>query len=69
VIEIHTAKTLVLEPNLFEVEIVNAEWRKYISPNSDKIPAEMIQAVGEALLSKIHKLINFVWNKEEVPCK
>jgi hypothetical protein len=31
--------------------------------------AEMIQAGGETLLSVIHKLINSVWNKEELPDK
>jgi hypothetical protein len=31
------------------------------------IPAELIQAGGEILLSEIHKLINSVWNKEELP--
>jgi hypothetical protein len=31
-----------------------------------KIPAEMIQAGGETLMSAIHKLINSIWNKEEM---
>jgi hypothetical protein len=41
--------------------------KKYKSPGSDQIPAELIQAGGEILLSAIHKLINSVWNKEELP--
>jgi hypothetical protein len=40
---------------------------KYKSPGSDQILAELIQAGGEMLLSEIHKLINSVWNKEELP--
>jgi hypothetical protein len=28
-----------------------------------EIPAELIQAGGEILRSKIHKLINSIWNK------
>jgi sorting nexin-29 len=36
-------------------------------PGSDQIPAELIQAGDEVLLSVIHKLINSVWNKEELP--
>jgi hypothetical protein len=36
-------------------------------PDSDQIPAEKIQAGGETLLSAIHKLINSIWNKEELP--
>jgi hypothetical protein len=40
---------------------------KYKSPGSDAIPAELIQAGGEMLLSAIHKLINSIWNKEQLP--
>jgi hypothetical protein len=29
--------------------------------------SELVQAGGEILLSAIHKLINSVWNKEELP--
>jgi hypothetical protein len=36
-------------------------------PGSDEIPAELIQAGDEILLSAIHKLINSVWKKEELP--
>jgi hypothetical protein len=36
------------------------------SPGSDHISAELIQA-GEILWSEISKLINSVWNKEELP--
>jgi hypothetical protein len=32
-----------------------------------KIPAELIQAGDEILLSAIYKLIKSVWNKEELP--
>jgi sorting nexin-29 len=41
--------------------------KKYKSPGCDQIPAELIQAGGEILLSGIPKLINAVWNKEELP--
>jgi sorting nexin-29 len=40
--------------------------KKYKSPGSDQIPAELIQTGGEMLLSAIHKLINSIWNKEEL---
>jgi hypothetical protein len=49
------------------VEIAIAKLKKYKSPGSDQIPAELIQAGGEILLSEIHKLINSVCNKEELP--
>jgi hypothetical protein len=66
-IEVHTAEPLVPGPSRLEVEIVIAKLKRYKSPGSDQIPAEMIQAGGELLLSEIHKLINSVWNKEKLP--
>jgi hypothetical protein len=41
--------------------------KKYKLPGSDEIPAELIQSGGEILLPAMHKLINSVWNKEELP--
>jgi hypothetical protein len=49
------------------VEIAIAKLKKYKSPGRDQILAELIQAGGEILLSSIHKLVNSVWNKEELP--
>jgi hypothetical protein len=66
-IEIHAAEPLVLDPSPFEVEIDIAKLRKYKLPSSDQILAELIQAGGETLLSDIHKLINSIWNKEDLP--
>jgi hypothetical protein len=62
--EVHTAEPLVPGPSHLEVEIAIAKLRKYKSPgtSSDEIPAKLIQAGG-----KIHKLINSIWNKEELP--
>jgi hypothetical protein len=61
------AEPLVPGPSRLEVEIAIAKLKKYKSPGSDQIPAELIQAGSEILLSEIHKLINSVWNKEELP--
>jgi hypothetical protein len=66
-IYVHTAEQLVSGPSRLEMEIAIAKLKKYKSPGSDQIPAELIQAGGEILLSAIHKLINCVWNKEELP--
>jgi hypothetical protein len=41
--------------------------KRYKSPGSDQIPADLIQAGGEILRSEIHKLINSIWNKEVLP--
>jgi hypothetical protein len=65
-IEVHTAEPLVPGPSRLEVEIAIAKLKKYKPPGSDQIPAELIQAGGERLLSAIHKFINSVWNKEEL---
>jgi hypothetical protein len=66
-IEVHTSEPLVPDLNRLEVEIGIAKLRKCKSPGSDQIPAELLQAGGEILLSAIHKLINFVCNKEDLP--
>jgi hypothetical protein len=65
-IEIQTAEPLVPDPSPFEVEIATATFKRYKSPCSDQIPAEFIQAGGEILRCKNHKLINSNWNKEEL---
>jgi hypothetical protein len=49
------------------VEIAIVKLKKYKSSGSNQIPAELIQEGGEILPSAIHKFINFVWNKEELP--
>jgi hypothetical protein len=59
-IEIHTAESLVPDPSPFKFEIASSKLKKYRSPGSDIIPAGLIQAGGETLLSAIHKLINSV---------
>jgi hypothetical protein len=46
------------------LELLLRSWKEYKSPGSDEIPAELIQAGGEILLSAIHKLINSIWNKQ-----
>jgi hypothetical protein len=59
-IDVLTAEPLVLGPSRLEVEIAIAKLKNYKSPGSDQIPAKLIQAGGEILLSAIHKLINSV---------
>jgi hypothetical protein len=63
---VHKAEQLVPDPSPLEVEIAIAKFKKYKTPGSDQIPAESIQVGGEILLSVIHKLVNSVWNKEEL---
>jgi hypothetical protein len=63
--KIHTAEPLVPEPSSFEVAI--EKLISYKSPGIDQIPAELIQAGGKTLRSEIHKMINCIWNKQELP--
>jgi hypothetical protein len=58
--QINTAELLGRDSVPFEVEIAIEKWKKYKSPGNDQIPAELIQAGGETLLSVFHKLINSV---------
>jgi hypothetical protein len=46
-IEVHTVGPLVPGPSRLEVEIAIAKLKKYKSPASDQILAELIQAGGE----------------------
>jgi hypothetical protein len=66
-IEIYAAEPLVLGPSHLEVETVIAKLKKYKYSGSDQIPAELIKTGGETLVSAIHKFINSIWNKEELP--
>jgi len=40
--------------------------KRHKSPGIDQIPAESIKAAGRTIRSEIHKLINSIWNKEEL---
>jgi hypothetical protein len=53
-IEVHMAEPLVPGPSHFLVEIAIAKLEMYKLPGSDEIPAELIHAGSEILLSAIH---------------
>jgi hypothetical protein len=61
------SEPLIPDPRPFEVEIAIAKVGRYKSPGVDQIPAELIQAGGKILRSKIHKLIKSIRNTEELP--
>jgi hypothetical protein len=65
-IEVHMDEELVHGPSCLEVEIAIAKSKKYKSPGSNQILAELTRAGGETLLSAINKLINSVLNKEDL---
>jgi hypothetical protein len=67
--EMHTARTLVPEPRSSEVEITVERLKKCRSPGTDQIPTELIKERGNTSCFEIHKLMNSIWNKEELPQK
>jgi hypothetical protein len=64
--EIHTAEPLVPEPSAFDVEMAIEKLKRYKSPGTDQIPAELIKAGGSKIYCEIRRLINSIWNKEEL---
>jgi hypothetical protein len=56
--EVRTAKPLVPEHSSFEVETANGKLKRwaYYSPDTDQIPAELVQSGGNILRFEIHKL-------------
>jgi hypothetical protein len=57
---VHTAEPLVPEPSAFAVEIAIETIKKiHKSPNTDQIPAELINARDRTIRSEIHKVILF----------
>ena len=65
--EIHTAKLLVPEPSVLEVELAIEKLKSHKSLGIDQIPAELIKAGRSTIHCAIHKLIFAIWNKEELP--
>ena len=54
------------EPNAFEIELAIERLKSRISPGIDQIPGEQIRARGRTFRYEIHKLINYIWNEEEL---
>jgi hypothetical protein len=64
--EMQTAEPFVPQPSASEVEVAIGKMKRWKSPGVGQIPAELIQAGGETLLSEFHKLIKLIWNKEKL---
>jgi hypothetical protein len=56
----------VPELNVFEFEMAIEKLKRYKSPGTDQIPVELIKAGSGTIHSELHKLINSIWNKEEL---
>jgi hypothetical protein len=53
--------------DLVGVQEVRWDKRGTIPAGEYTFPAELIQAVGETLMSEIYKVNNSIWNREELP--
>jgi hypothetical protein len=53
------AEPLIPDPRPFQVEIPIASLKRYKSPGSGQVPAELLQAGGERCPRSIHSLILF----------
>jgi hypothetical protein len=60
--EIHTAEQLIPELSLVEVKIAVGKLKRYKSPGTDQMLAELIKEGGGTLYSETHKLICCIWN-------
>jgi len=64
--EIQTAKLVVLEPSAFDIEMAIKKLKRRNSLDIDEIPAEMIKSGCRTIISEIYKLMNSVWNMEQL---
>jgi hypothetical protein len=59
---------LMPDPSAFEVDLaIKKKIKRHKSPSIEQIPAELIKTGGKIIRSETHKLINSIWNKEELP--
>jgi hypothetical protein len=65
--EEHSAEPLVPEPSAFVFKLCIEKTNRHKSPGNDQIPAELIKAGCTTIRILIHKLVNSIWNKEELP--
>jgi hypothetical protein len=64
--DVRQMKIHTTEPSHFEVDIATVILKSYKLPGTDQIPAELFNVRCEILNSEIKKLINYIWNKEEL---
>jgi len=48
------------------MEMTMKKLNRYKSPGTDQIPAEIIKTGGWTIRSEIHKIINSIWNRDEL---
>jgi hypothetical protein len=61
----NSAGPMIPQPNSSELKNATEELKKYKQPDTDKIPAEMIQEKGKTTYFEIHELISSNSRKDE----
>jgi hypothetical protein len=62
-----TAETLVPKPGSLKIETAIKMLKSNKLSGTKQILTQLIQTGGKILHSQIHKLINSIWNKEDLP--
>ena len=57
----------MLKYSAFDMEMAIEKCSRYKSSSVLQVPAELTQAAGTVVCSQIHKLINYIWNKDDLP--
>jgi len=65
--EMNAAEPLVRESRHFKVKIATENMKRYKPTCIYQISTGLIQTGGNTLHDEIHKLVNCVWNEEELP--
>jgi len=63
----YAAEPLVPEPSAVKVLLALKKLNSHKSPGTDQIPIELIKAGCRTVCYETHKLINSIWNNEELP--
>ena len=58
---------VVPEPSVLKFEMAIEQLKSHKSPGIYQIPAELVTAWGRTIRSEIRKVINSIWNKEDLP--
>jgi hypothetical protein len=63
----HTAEILVPEPSAYEVELSIEKEKCHKLQGIEQMPVQLIKAGRRTIGCEILKLVNSIWNKEELP--
>ena len=65
--EINATEPIVLEPSVFELQMAIGKLKKQKSPGTGQILGQFVKSGGGRIIrSKVHKIINSVWSKEDL---